>query len=54
MCISDSTLVFFLRQDLEEWIETEPRLGAVFLMNLASVLAQRLHQANQSLARGNA
>ena len=54
ICDSDSTLVFFLRHDLEEWIETEPRLGAVFLMNLASVLAQRLHQANRLLANNHA
>jgi len=43
--------VFFLKQDLEEWIELEPRLGNRFLMNLASVLARRLHEANRMLAR---
>ncbi|MFT7674638.1 MAG: CRP/FNR family cyclic AMP-dependent transcriptional regulator [Gammaproteobacteria bacterium] len=30
--LEDSRLVYFLKQDLEEWIETEPRLGARFLM----------------------
>ena len=45
-----STLVFFLKQDLEEWIEHQPRLGARFLMNLAATLAQRLYQANQLIA----
>ncbi len=50
-CIEDSRLVFFLKQDLEEWIELEPRLGNRFLMNLASVLARRLHEANRMLAR---
>lgn len=49
-CRAPSRLVFFLKQDLEEWIDVEPRLGAVFLMNLSSTLAQRLHKANQLLA----
>ena len=44
-------LVYFLKQDLEEWIEHEPRLGARFLMNLASTLAERLYQANLLIAR---
>ncbi|MFT5505104.1 MAG: CRP/FNR family cyclic AMP-dependent transcriptional regulator [Gammaproteobacteria bacterium] len=48
--LENSRLVYFLKQDLEEWIETEPRLGARFLMNLSSTLAQRLHQANQIIA----
>ncbi len=50
-CLEESRLVYFLKQDLEEWIEVEPRLGNRFLMNLASVLARRLHQANLLLAR---
>ena len=41
-----SRLVYFLKQDLEEWIEHEPRLGAKFLMNLSATLAERLYQAN--------
>jgi CRP-like cAMP-binding protein len=49
-CLKPSRLVFFLKQDLEEWIELEHRLGTIFLMNLASTLAQRLHQANLLLA----
>lgn len=48
--VGNSTLVYFLKQDLEEWIEFEPRLGARFLMNLSSTLAQRLYQANQLIA----
>lgn len=51
ICIESGRLVFFLKQDLEEWIEIEPRLGTVFLMNLASILAQRLHQANFLLSQ---
>ena len=50
-CVTESKLVFFLRQDLEEWIEVEPRLGTIFLTNLASILAQRLHQTNLLLAQ---
>lgn len=49
-CISPCRLVFFLKQDVEEWIEVEPRLGTVFLMNLASTLAQRLQRTNAMLA----
>ena len=52
-CIAPSRLVFFLRQDLEEWIQIEPRLSTIFLMNLASILAQRLQQANQLHAKKN-
>jgi CRP-like cAMP-binding protein len=44
-------LVYFLRQDLEEWIEHEPRLGARFLMNLSATLAQRLFEANKLIAK---
>lgn len=42
-------LVYFLKQDLEEWIEQEPRLGARFLMNLSAVLGHRLFEINASL-----
>jgi CRP/FNR family cyclic AMP-dependent transcriptional regulator len=48
--VGNSTLVYFLKQDLEEWIEYEPRLGARFLMNLSSTLARRLYEANQLIA----
>ena len=44
-------LVYFLKQDLEEWIEYEPRLGAAFLLNLSATLAQRLFEANKLIAR---
>lgn len=49
--LSVSRLVYFLRQDLEDWIELEPRLGAIFLMNLAATLAQRLFEANKLIAK---
>ena len=44
-------LVYFLKQDLEEWIEHEPRLGSLFLMNLSATLAQRLYEANKLIAK---
>lgn len=50
IAIEDSRLVFFLKQDVEEWIDFEPRLGARFLLNLSSVLAHRLFEANELLA----
>lgn len=48
--VEDSRLVYFLKQDLEEWIEYEPRLGARFLMNLSTILAKRLFEANRLIA----
>jgi CRP-like cAMP-binding protein len=48
--VSASRLVYFLKQDLEEWIEFEPRLGARVLMNLSATLAERLYQANALIA----
>lgn len=50
VAIENSRLVFFLKQDIEEWIDFEPRLGARFLLNLSSVLAHRLYEANKILA----
>ena len=47
---SATRLVYFLKQDLEEWIEYEPRLGARFLMNLSAALAQRLFEASKLIA----
>lgn len=49
--VSISRLVYFLQQDLEEWIEHEPRLGSRFLMNLAATLAERLYEANKRIAK---
>ena len=49
VAVSACHLVYFLKQDLEEWIEQEPRLGARFLMNLSAVLGHRLFEMNASL-----
>jgi CRP-like cAMP-binding protein len=42
----DTELVFFLRSDLEEWIQRSPRDGAQFMLNIARVLAARLRHTN--------
>ena len=49
--VSVSRLVYFLKQDLEEWIEHEPRLGSLFLMNLSTSLAKRLYEANKLIVK---
>ena len=46
VAIDACELIYFLKQDLEEWIEHEPRLGARFLMNLSAVLGHRLYEIN--------
>lgn len=45
-----SELIFFLRSDLEEWIQRSPKDGAQFMLNIAKVLAARLKQTNQLLS----
>ncbi len=47
--VEDTELVFFLKQDVEEWIAQEPKQGAHFLKNLAAVLAFRLLKMNAQL-----
>ncbi len=42
----DSELIFFLRSDLEEWIQRSPQDGARFMLNIARVLAARLRHTN--------
>jgi len=42
----ESELIFFLRSDLEEWIQRSPRDGAQFMLNLSRVLAARLRHTN--------
>ncbi|TNF37074.1 MAG: cyclic nucleotide-binding domain-containing protein [Gammaproteobacteria bacterium] len=42
----ESELIFFLRSDLEEWIQRSPRDGAQFMLNIARVLAARLRHTN--------
>ncbi|PIP01500.1 MAG: cyclic nucleotide-binding domain-containing protein [Zetaproteobacteria bacterium CG12_big_fil_rev_8_21_14_0_65_54_13] len=42
----DCRLVFFLRSDLDEWIERRPREASRFLINLSTMLAERLMERN--------
>lgn len=44
---SASDLVFFLRSDLTEWMDTSPKQASVLLINLADMLAHRLMKANE-------
>ena len=46
ICTDDSELIFFLRSDLEEWIQRSPHDGAIFMLNIAKVLAARLRHTN--------
>ena len=44
--VNDSELIFFLRSDLDEWVQRNPRNGAQFMLNIAKVLAARLRHTN--------
>jgi len=45
-----SSVVFFLRADLDEWMNSRPEHACTLLRNLGSMLAQRLLKANQALS----
>jgi len=47
---SDCDLVFFMRADLDEWIDRAPREAARFLINLSTILAERLMERNLEVA----
>lgn len=47
--LEKTELVFFLKQDAEEWIAQQPKEGAQFLKNLSAVLALRLQKMNDQL-----
>lgn len=51
--LKDSEIVFFLRPHLNEWIAKRPRTGAIFMSNLARILARRLGHANEVLGQRN-
>ena len=51
VCIDEAELVFFLRQDLKDWIDHTPSMAAIFLLNLNKVLAERLRSANSRLSQ---
>ncbi len=46
---ADCRLVFFLRSDLDEWIERKPDEACCFLLNLSTILAERLMERNLSM-----
>ncbi len=47
-------LAFFLRLDLDEWLESAPRHGARLALNLAAVLAERLRRLDAGRRPGDA
>ncbi len=49
VALSDCELVFFLRSDLREWMDSRPRRAAQLLQNLAGMLSVRLLEANRRL-----
>lgn len=49
--LEESELVFFLKQELENWIARVPKYGARLSSNLAHILANRLSHANSLLAK---
>ncbi len=51
VAIKESEIVFFLRPHLNEWIDKRPRTGAMFMSNLARILARRLAYANDILGQ---
>ncbi len=50
VAIEPSSVVFFLRADLDEWSKSQPEHACTLLRNLGGMLAQRLLQANQALS----
>ncbi len=48
-----SELVFFLRSDLKEWMETSPKQASTLLLNLANMLAHRLMHSNERYSLSN-
>lgn len=50
IAITNSKLIFFLRSDLEEWIQRSPKEGAQIMLNISRVLAARLKHTNQLLS----
>ena len=47
--LENTELVYFLKQDAEEWIAQQPSYGSQFLKNLSVVLARRLQKISAQL-----
>lgn len=54
IAVEDTKLAFFLRPDLEEFIDQFPKHGAILMFNLSKVLANRLREANTALRNADA
>ncbi len=50
VAIEQSTLIFMLRADLDEWMNRQPKNASVLLRNLGGMLAKRLLEANRALS----
>lgn len=50
IAVEPTELLFFLRPDLDELVQTSPRDGAILLHNLSRILAKRLRRANELLS----
>lgn len=46
----DCVLLFLVKPDVNEWINRSPRYGAIFMKNVALLIATRLKQTNQLLS----
>ena len=46
----DCELYFLIKQDVNEWLNRTPRYGAVFMRNVAFLIANRLKQVNHRLS----
>jgi CRP-like cAMP-binding protein len=51
VAVTHSELVFFLRSDLKEWMDTSPKQASILLVNLANMLAHRLLKSNEQCAK---
>jgi len=49
----EGEVAFFLRCDLDEWIDSQPRHACLFLRNLGRLLAHRLLEANRALSESD-
>jgi len=50
VALTDCEVLFFLRSNLKEWMESRPKQASRLLINLSKMLAQRLLEANRQLA----
>jgi len=51
IAIKPCELVFLLRTDLDEWVNSHPKHACRLLKNLSSILAERLLESNRTVSR---